>query len=421
MIIFPIDLIFYWINMVCGLIKRNTHVWVFGSHFGFRDNSMFLYYEVREEHPEIRAIWISHAWKESRTIRSMGVESYYWLSPQGLYYCLTAGVYVCTQHTKDICRFGSGGALYLNLNHGIGIKKCYWKNTQHLLNDYGKTPDEIARSFSCKIIAYVSLFRTPDICLATSVPHAIDFFCPMFRIPLSRCIFGNQPRNKILLMKDDQIRNQIVKHGDYETLAYIDHIKTFRKVFVYMPTWRDDGSDFLLSAQIDFGKLNEVLMSMDALFILKLHPATMKNLSEISSLPNIEVYDSKHYIYYILPYTDCLITDYSSVYTDYLIMNKEIILFPFDQNAYFENCTDIDNYDDYYLGVKVYDFESLLSLIQTGRDCHVPLDDYKKLMNYFWGCINNSLDIVEEVKKRQVKYENICASDDGRNRSTFWN
>ena len=400
-LLFPIYLVLYGVSRLGLLINRDRNKWVFGSHFGFSDNSMFLFFDVNRMHKDIRPIWIAHNRKDIVKVRSLNYECYYWLSLRGLYHCFTAEVYVCTQHTKDINRFASEGAVYLNLNHGIGIKKCYWKNEKHLKRDTGKTPEQLKSSFFWRIITYVSLFRVPDICLATSIPHAVDFFCPMFRIPLSHCIFGNQPRNEMLLLEKDEIKKKIEAYGEFSTLRYIHNIEQYDKVYIYMPTWRDDGSNFIMKSHIDFCRLNSVLIEQNALLLLKLHPATDTRILSIHKYSNISLYDNDNYIYYVLPFTDCLITDYSSVYTDYLLMDKEIMLFLFDKEQYFEKCTDIDNYDYYYRGMRAYDFDSLISLIKTKKDCHIDRADYKFLMDYFWGSIDNPLDIVEEVKKRQ--------------------
>jgi CDP-glycerol glycerophosphotransferase (TagB/SpsB family) len=108
-------------------------------------------------------------------------------------------------------------------------------------------------------------------------------------------------------------------------------------------------------------------------------------------------------IYTILPFTDVLITDYSSVYTDFLMMNKEIILFVFDYNDYVKGCCELKDYDKYYLGKKAYSFTQLLDIISTGEDCHVPQDQYSRLMDFFWSNNESTINIVEEIKIR-IKY-----------------
>ena len=43
----------------------------------------------------------------------------------------------------------------------------------------------------------------------------------------------------------------------------------------------------------------------------------------------------------MLQYTSAMITDYSSIYFDYLLLDKPIIFFPFDKEDYLNNQRDI--------------------------------------------------------------------------------
>ena len=124
------------------------------------------------------------------------------------------------------------------------------------------------------------------------------------------------------------------------------------------------------------------------------------DLSFLSSYSNIYNYPSTTDIYTVLPFIDCLITDYSSIYTDFLTMNKEIILFVYDYEDYMKGSFKLSEYDKYFAGKRAYDFNQLLHLIDSGEDCHVPQDKYHELMEFFWDNNRHQIDIVEEVKKR---------------------
>jgi len=102
----------------------------------------------------------------------------------------------------------------------------------------------------------------------------------------------------------------------------------------------------------------------------------------------------------VLPFIDCLITDYSSIYTDFLMMNKEIILFVFDYEDYVKKSYELSEYDKYFVGKKTYTFNQLLQTITSEEDCHVPKEDYNRLMEFFWDNNRHNIDIVEEIKNR---------------------
>ena len=59
-------------------------------------------------------------------------------------------------------------------------------------------------------------------------------------------------------------------------------------------------------------------------------------------LSNIVYYDNECDVYPVLKIIDLIITDYSSIYIDTLLINKKVIFFPFDINEYYTNTKDID-------------------------------------------------------------------------------
>lgn len=105
-------------------------------------------------------------------------------------------------------------------------------------------------------------------------------------------------------------------------------------------------------------------------------------------------------VYTILPFTDCLITDYSSIYADYSLMNKEIILFVFDYLNYVKGSYELEEYNKYYPGTRAYSFKDLLHLIKHNIDCHVSKQEHAFIMKTFWDAAFNEVEVVSEIKKR---------------------
>ncbi|MBQ6964935.1 MAG: CDP-glycerol glycerophosphotransferase family protein [Bacteroidaceae bacterium] len=397
---FPPFLCLYFLYQLSKLMRRDTAKWVFGSHLGYADNSKFLFIEVIENHPEINAIWIFHHKRDVVKLRKKGFKAYHWLSLKGIYHCLTAKVYVCTRNAFDINTYTSGGAILLDLNHGVGVKQCFWKRPGAIEKRFGTTIEKIKRSFFYKVNNLSELFRNPDICLVPSYSQAERFFAPMYNIPVESCLLANYPRNEALLWDANKRDTVIRKYDNLASLEYIAYLQQFSKVYIYMPTWRDNGSDFINKAHIDVVRLNEVLKQCNSLLVFKLHPFTKLDVEEWGHLSNISLFDRRCDLYHVIPYTHCLITDYSSIYSDYVLLDKEIILYVFDKNEYLEHCHDLEDYDKYYLGKQAYNFDELIQMITDNVDCHIPQKDKDFVMRFYWDSINNGVDIVEEVKKR---------------------
>lgn len=134
----------------------------------------------------------------------------------------------------------------------------------------------------------------------------------------------------------------IIKKCILDSLPY-----TPRNIFVYTPTFRkytlEESSSKeanILSALgyvgCNINKLSEILISNNSVIIVKLHPYQneifiKKGLPEGFLLLK-PTYDFS--LYDLLPMADALITDYTSVYFDFLLLNKPVVF----------NFGDIDRY-----------------------------------------------------------------------------
>jgi CDP-glycerol glycerophosphotransferase (TagB/SpsB family) len=398
---FAAKVVGYYSQPIIKYVPRNKHKWAYGCLGGFRDNPKFFFYWTNENHPEIRAIWFAQSKAERDLIRSHGMESYMQYSLKGLYHALTAKVYVTSHTVANINHYFSAGAFYLNLWHGSSVKRVRWQAPEYFCRRYNlKSKEEMRTNFYFKMDAYCLMFRKPDLCLTPSTIQKYDFFAEMLDIPEDHCIVGVFPRSRLLIEGKSAALDFIKKYEPQETSDFLKKIEKYNKRYVYMPTWRNDGTDFVTKAKFDWEKLNSVLEKNNSIFILKLHPSTKMDLSFLSSYSNIYNYPSTTDIYTVLPFIDCLITDYSSIYTDFLTMNKEIILFVYDYEEYMKGSFKLSEYDKYFAGKRAYDFNQLLHIIESGEDCRVPQEKYKELMEFFWDNNRHKIDIVEEVKKR---------------------
>lgn len=115
------------------------------------------------------------------------------------------------------------------------------------------------------------------------------------------------------------------------------------QIGIYMPTFRYELEDKQIMAQIKTGnffafedfngeQLNAALKDKHQYLIVKLHPYEMRlfanfksNYSNIAFLNNDYLFEHNYDLYELLGDTDFLMTDYSSIYFDYLHLNKPII------------------------------------------------------------------------------------------------
>src|SRR5690606_34937905 len=106
-----------------------------------------------------------------------------------------------------------------------------------------------------------------------------------------------------------------------------EHIEAFRskggKCLVYAPTFRKHMQSPFESGELDVHTLNAFLAANNLLLAVKLHPLMAGRLPLPQDANLIWIAPDSD-IYPLLPLFDLLITDYSSIYFDFLLLDREI-------------------------------------------------------------------------------------------------
>lgn len=372
-ILMPLKLFLYLISFC---IPRKKNKWIFGSNMGFSNNSKYLLlYMVQNKYDNKQCYWIGD--KQSvNEARREGYIAYERWSLSGIYHALTGSVYIFVSYVSDINIYCSGCAKRINLWHGIGIKNIERKISTGPTAKLFQSKNPLVR------LKHLELFKKPDFFLSTS-PMMTKHFAECFGINESQCIEFLYPRCELFFWKPEKLHNLINKDANASLL--LEKINSSNYTYLYMPTWRDTGNDFFESAGLNLEKINSILKRKNELLILKLHPAT-KILIKTENLTHIVLVNSKIDIYPILPFTNCLITDYSSIYYDYILMkDKSVILFPFDYESYIKNDRDLAfDYNEYTKGIIVKNYDELLDVLKSGIIYNPSNKDIENIRNLFW-------------------------------------
>ena len=381
-------LICYCIYPFSFLVPRSKKKWAFGSFRGaFNDNAKYLFIHVMEQMPDIDCAWLSVNRTTVRTIKEKGLKAYHVLSPAGIWFALRAKCWFFNAYSSDIMFCLSGGAKLVNLWHGLPLKRIEFDIESGILADRFVKKTLKERYF------HPEVFKRPDY-VVSSTELFSEVFARSFRIPLERCLNLGLARNEILTWPEEKRRAFIDRYEPTETLDLIGQMGSFDRVFVYMPTWRDSQNDFV-TAGFDFKSMEEVLSENNALLLIKPHANTFIDPAILNGLAHIKLLPSTLDIYPVLPYTDVLITDYSSVMYDYILMEKkDVILYLFDKEEYVNERPFIWSFEDMTYGHRAGSFETLLELVGNAGLCP---DEAKKavLVKKCWG--ENSLDTCERI------------------------
>lgn len=359
---FLAHLICYCIYPFSFLFPRSKRKWAFGSFRGaFNDNAKYLFIHVSQQMPEIDAVWLSISKSTVKEIQEKGLKASFILSPKGIWHALTSKYWFFNAYSSDIMYCLSGGATLVNLWHGLPMKRIEFDITS------GPLAERFVRRSLKERFLHPENFQRPDYLLSASAFFS-ETFARSFRISIDRCLLMGYPRNAILTCPEGERLGFVERFEPELTRKWIASLKkrTYDKVLVYLPTWRDSQRDFF-AHDFDLKAMDEVLHQGNALLLLKPHANVSVDAKTVEGLSNVVLLPSTLDVYPILPYTDVLITDYSSVMYDYALMeNKGMILYLYDFQEYEKERNFTRPFEELVIGKRVFDFELLLAIIREG-------------------------------------------------------
>lgn len=368
-----------------GLIKRKKNRIIFGAWHGekYSDNSKYMF-EYLLGKKDFELIWCGKKKIEENIPRAENIKFVYYGSLRSYYYALTSKYAFVTHGYNDIIKINLfKGAKLIQLWHGIGIKN---------IGELSFNENSIKFKIRKKIR---NIIRKYDYFLCTSKANQernmIAF--KSYGINEQNIIKSGQPRNSILINYNDNDVNRI-KNTYYKQFC----IPTDKKIITYLPTFRKTKQNtfhFFDLSNSQKKKLFKILKKHDAIIIQKVHNSDFTNIKKHKN-DNIS-----NYVYFIdnqinidvqelLLISDILITDYSSCFIDYVLLNKPIIHFIYDYVEYIEINKGL--YFDLYdiaAGDIVFNEDELINSIEK----NIINKDSNKTKREF-------------VKKKMMEYEN---------------
>lgn len=333
-----------------GQIRPDSHIWLFSStdnsHYNY--NSRYLFEYVKENLPEITPLFVIND-PELRNSLSSKYGKQYFIeteSIQGIRQALSAGVWFTS---AGLPAYGSGlhkKRLIINLWHGVPLKKIA------LLDPNLK---KAARIYFKKIFSENYTY------ILTTSHELIPLMARSFAVSEDKIKVWGQPRNDGLFQKNDcrEILGQL-----------FPDLPEYTKTVLYAPTFRDYGQVQLFPFKdFDQKQLEAFLDEKNMLLFIRTHVAEQGSAApylgkRIRFLGNEQAED----VTGILNIFDCLITDYSSIYIDYLLTDKPMIFLPYDRQQYLDGRGMNFDYDDVTPGPKPETFNDFLDALSPKED-----------------------------------------------------
>lgn len=333
-----------------GQIRPDSHIWLFSStdnsHYNY--NSRYLFEYVKENLPEITPLFVINDLELRNSLSSKYGKQYFieTESIQGIRQALSAGVWFTS---AGLPAYGTGlhkKRLIINLWHGVPLKKIA------LLDPNLK---KAARIYFKKI------FSENYTCILTTSHELIPLMARSFAVSEDKIKVWGQPRNDGLFQKNDcrEILGQL-----------FPDLPEYTKTVLYAPTFRDYGQVQLFPFKdFDQEQLEAFLEEKNMLLFIRTHVAEQGSAApylgkRIRFLGNEQAED----VTGILNIFDCLITDYSSIYIDYLLTDKPMIFLPYDRQQYLDGRGMNFDYDDVTPGPKPETFNDFLDALSPKED-----------------------------------------------------
>lgn len=195
------------------------------------------------------------------------------------------------------------GMVYLQTWHGVPLKKISQDIEEKNLKKIKKEWKIEANYWNYLIVSNKNLN---------------ELFKKAFGIEDCKIINCNYPRNEILKESEKilAIKEKLKKLG----------LKENKKIILYAPTFRDGEKIFNLNLSKEFiEKVNK-----EYNFLFRAHSNVKPGILE-KEVIDVSKYDDINELYLV---TDILITDYSSVFFDFSLLEKPMIFYPYDIERY---------------------------------------------------------------------------------------
>ena len=261
------------------------------------------------------------------------------------------------------------GQVYLNTWHGTPLKTL-GKKIKSEAHTIGNTQKNFLAS---DYLLYPNEF---------TMEHMVEDYM-LDNIGTGEIWLAGYPRNAVFF--DKESRERVRKQYGL----------TDKKVYAFLPTWR--GVIGGVSGKAQAQQLSEYLAELDSelpddyLLYVKLHTVSNGEIS-VEDFSHIRLFPEDCETYEFLNATDGLITDYSSVFFDYAVSRRKIILFTYDEEEY-------EAARGFYFPLSMLPFpqaktaEELLRHMKTEKD----YDDTEFLATY---CAYERADVSASICKK---------------------
>lgn len=375
--------------------NRDQNLWLFGEWFGKKccDNSLYLANYVKKHCPEVEVVWATMP-KTDVSLLDNSIRLVRINTDEAIDVYRRAGVVFFNQNYKDFSLEGYNffsGAITVNLWHG-----AQWKKIGYDASKKKGAFHEISVIID-KTIGNTSRY------LILSEPYA-KCMISAYRIPRNKFLCAGYPRNSIFYsnMEIQKARERLIE------ILEANGVNTGLNPFfiAYMPTFRDSTAYVFDITELNKNERFISWLNENNVFILqKSHfISTVRSEDSIGQrIFSFNEFSATHF----LAASDMLITDYSSCFFDYLLLDRPIIHYLYDYDFYRNDDRGLYyNYNDVVCGDVAWNIDELMHLIienYGNRERTQFLRSQRKNEYMTYETASSCETIVNEIRKMQCR------------------
>lgn len=400
-----VSLLLYWWNTA---VPKENDLWVFSgfNKRSYMDNSKYFYEYVLEHHPELRAVWLTLDKSVFDKLTEEGKPVVMMRTPECRRILSRAAIAV-TDHFRmsdyDALSGLNDRTKVVQLWHGVGLKSMtevielstipgVMFSSDILPGEKDGFWQKIAKRAKYFRYAYYRELFEKYFILVCPGQERVEQIAKPLHIPLENCVFSGHSRNV-------HLHSQQKNADEFKIL--------------YAPTFRWNvvqEREIVRQLEEAADRIEDLMAKRGAEFVIRMHPHTWRNYSKRINAITTEhehiSFDCSKDIYPVIGQYDVLVSDYSSISFDFVMVDKPVVFFCFDLDDYMQHEGKLNyDYDVYSPGVKTKTWEETLEAVTAYLENPTKDSAWRQRVRdeFFDMSVNdenNSERIVQEIKRR---------------------
>ena len=336
------SIISYILSIIGRIVPVKKNLFVFNSLPDMTDNSYALYLELTKR-DDVELVWIvdgpmsfKGTCSDEHT-RIVAKKSFIaiWLFLRARMVVVTHSLFWSFKNLRK-------DKIILNTGHGMPLKKIGLLDGKSWVPNLDYT------------ISSSSVFQT--------------VMSQCYGLPLDKVLLSGSPKCDLLFLPTDFYKNHGINKSQYKKIgAWLPTYRATDKVFNRVDGNFDENKISCVSIY-ELEVLNTYLKETECLLVIKLHPMDILQKKSFPSFSNIIILkqsDMKEQLYPFLGSTDFLLTDYSSVWVDYDVLNKPVGFVLEDLDGYTKDRGFTIPVEDVFPGQVILNVQDLMKYIDN--------------------------------------------------------